>query len=118
LPECGPFQFWQVCDVLYYFLWLWLNLHGLSYSDGWEHMWYIWDIYIVIFRKMGFRQEEGVRFLGVEKCFYFFHTLDQPICIPRCYVVYMNYFTNFLSMVVIRLVSVLICSAFLEKIVS
>jgi hypothetical protein len=43
--------------------------------------------------------------------------LDQPVCITRRYVVYVNYFTN-LSTVVMRLLSVLICSACLEKIVS
>jgi hypothetical protein len=31
-----------------------------------------WDIYIVLFSKMGFGYQEDVYFQGVEKCFYFF----------------------------------------------
>jgi hypothetical protein len=54
----------------------------------------VWDIYIVLFRKMGFGHQEDVYFLGVEKYFYFFYVLDQLVCIPRRYVVYVNYFTN------------------------
>jgi hypothetical protein len=56
----------------------------------------VWDIYeyIVLFRKMGFEHQEDVYFLGVEKYFYFFYAMGQPICIPRRYVVYVNYFTN------------------------
>jgi hypothetical protein len=77
-----------------------------------------WDIYIVLFRKLGIGHEEDVYFLGVEKYFYFFYVLGQPVCIPRCYVVYLNYFTNLLSTVVRRFISVLICSACLDKIIS
>jgi hypothetical protein len=72
------------------------------------------DIYIVLFHKMGFGHQEDDCFLGVEKYFSFFYVLGQPICIPRCYVVYVNYFTNLLSMVVRRFTSMLICSACLE----
>jgi hypothetical protein len=78
----------------------------------------VWDIYIVLFHKMGFGHQEDVYFLGVEKYFYFFCALGQPICIPRRYVVYVNYFTNLLSLVVRRFMSMLICSACLDKIVS
>jgi hypothetical protein len=78
----------------------------------------VWDIYIVLFRKMGFGHQEDVCFLGVEKCFYVFYALDQPVCIPRQYVVYVNYFTNLLSTLVRGFMSVLICSACLNKIVS
>jgi hypothetical protein len=59
----------------------------------------VWAIYIVLFRKMGFGHQEDVYFVGVEKYFYFFYALGQPICIPRCYVVCVYYFTNLLSMV-------------------
>jgi hypothetical protein len=41
------------------------------------------DIYIVLFRKMGFGHQEDVYFLGVEKYFCFFYALGQPVCIPR-----------------------------------
>jgi hypothetical protein len=78
----------------------------------------VWDIYIVIFRKMGFGQQEDIYFLDVEKYFYFFYALGQPVCIPRRCVVYVNYFTNLLSTVVRRFMSVLISSACLDKIVS
>jgi hypothetical protein len=44
--------------------------------------------------------------------------LDQAVCIPRRYVVYVNHFTNLLSTVVGRFISVLLCSACLDKIVS
>jgi hypothetical protein len=67
---------------------------------------------------MGFKHQEDVCFLGVEKYFYFFYALDQAVCIPRRYVVYVNYFTDLLSMVVKRFISVLICSACLDSTVS
>jgi hypothetical protein len=44
--------------------------------------------------------------------------LEQGVCIPRRYVVYVNHFTNLLSMAVRRFISVLICSACLDNIVS
>jgi hypothetical protein len=78
----------------------------------------VWNIYIVLFRKMGFGHQEDIYFLDVEKNFYFFYALAQPFCIPRCYVVYLNYFTNLLSRVVRSFMSVLICSTCLDKIVS
>jgi hypothetical protein len=78
----------------------------------------IWDIYIVLFHKMGFGHQEDVYFLGVEKHLYFFYALGQPVCIPRCYVVHVNYFANLLSTAVRRFMSVLICSTCLDKIVS
>jgi hypothetical protein len=80
----------------------------------------VWDFYsyIVLFRKMGFGHQYDVYFLDVEKYFYIFYALDQPVRILRSYVVYMNYFTNLLSTVVRRFMSVLICSACLNKIVS
>jgi hypothetical protein len=74
----------------------------------------VWDIHIGLFHKMGFGHQEDVCFRGVEKYFYLFYTLGQPICIPRLYV---NYFTN-LSTAVRTFLSVLICSACLDKIVS
>jgi hypothetical protein len=58
-----------------------------------------------------------VYFLGVEKYLHFFYALVLPVCIPR-YVVYMNYFTSFLRMVLRRLMSVFICSICLDKIIS
>jgi hypothetical protein len=78
----------------------------------------VWDIYIVLFRKMGFRHQEDVYFLGVEKYFYFFYTLDQAVCIPSRYVVYVNYFSNLLSTVVRGFMCLLIFSACLDKIIS
>jgi hypothetical protein len=78
----------------------------------------VWDIYVVSFRKMGFGHQEDVYFLGVEKYFYFFYALGQPVCIPRRCVVYVNYFTKLLSTVVRRFMSVLICSSCLDEIVS
>jgi hypothetical protein len=77
-----------------------------------------WDIYTVLFRKIGFGHQEDIYFLGFEKYFCFFYALGQPVCIPRRYVVYVNYFTNLLNPVVRTFMSVLICSACLEKIVS
>jgi hypothetical protein len=77
-----------------------------------------WDFYIVLFRKMGFGHQEDVYFLDVEIYFYFFYALGEPVCIPRRCVVYVNYFTNLLSTAVRRFMSVLICSACLDKIVS
>jgi hypothetical protein len=62
---------------------------------------------------MGFGHQEDVYFLDAEK----FYALDQLVCIPHRYVVYVNYFTN-LSTVVRRFKSELICSACLDKIVS
>jgi hypothetical protein len=59
-----------------------------------------------------------VYFLGVEEYFYIFYALGQLVCIPRRYVAYVNYFTHFLSTVVRRFMSVLICSVCLDKIVS
>jgi hypothetical protein len=44
--------------------------------------------------------------------------LGQPVCLPRYYAVYVNHFTNLLSTVVRRFISVLICSACLDSIVS
>jgi hypothetical protein len=73
----------------------------------------VWDIYIVLFRKKGFGHQEDVYFLGAEKYFYFFYALDQPVSIPRRYVVYVNHFTN-LSTVVRRFIRVLIRSACLD----
>jgi hypothetical protein len=67
---------------------------------------------------MGFGHQVDVCFLGVEKYFYVFYALGQPVCIPRRYVVYVNYFPDLLSTVVRRFVSVLICSAYMDKIVS
>jgi hypothetical protein len=46
-----------------------------------------WDIYIVLFRKMGFERNEDVYLLGAEKYFCFFCALGQPVSIPCCYVV-------------------------------
>jgi hypothetical protein len=66
---------------------------------------------------MGFGDQEDVYILGVEK-YYFFYALGQPVCIPRRYVAYVNYFINLLSTVVRRIMSMLICSASLDKIVS
>jgi hypothetical protein len=48
------------------------------------------DIYIVLFRRMGFGHQEDVYFLGVEKNFYLFSALDQPVYIRRRYVVHVN----------------------------
>jgi hypothetical protein len=76
----------------------------------------VWDIYIVLLRKMGFGRQQDVHFLGVEKYFYFLYALGQPICFPRRYVVYVNYLTNLLSTVVRRFMSVLICSSCLDEI--
>jgi hypothetical protein len=67
---------------------------------------------------MGFGHQEDVCFLGAEKYFDFFYALEQAVCIPCRYVVYVNYFTSLLSMVVWRFMSVLICSACLDKIAS
>jgi hypothetical protein len=78
----------------------------------------VWDIYIVLFCKMGFGHQENVYLLGVEKYYYFFYALGQHVCNPSRYVVYVNYFTDLLSMVVRRFMSVLIYSACLDKIVS
>jgi hypothetical protein len=78
----------------------------------------VWNILIVLFCKMGFGHQEDVYFLGVQKHFYFFYALDPAVCIPRRYVVYVNHFTNLLSTVVRRSISVLIFSACLDKIVS
>jgi hypothetical protein len=44
--------------------------------------------------------------------------LEQAVCIPRRYVAYVNHFTNLLSTVVRRFISVLICPASLDNIVS
>jgi hypothetical protein len=66
---------------------------------------------------MRFGHQEDVYFLGVEK-YFIFYELGQPVCVPRRYVVCVNYFNNLLSTVVRRLRSVLICSACLENIVS
>jgi hypothetical protein len=77
-----------------------------------------WEIYIVLFRKIGFGHQEDVYFLSVEKYFYFFYAAAQPVCIPRRCVVCVNYFTNLLSTVVRRFMSGLIYSASLDKIVS
>jgi hypothetical protein len=43
----------------------------------------VWDIYIALFRKMGFGHQEDVYFLGVQKYFYFNNALEQAVCIPR-----------------------------------
>jgi hypothetical protein len=67
---------------------------------------------------MGFRHQEDVYFLCVEKYFYIFYELGQSICIPRRFVVYVNYFSNLLTTVVRRFVGVLICSACLDKFIS
>jgi hypothetical protein len=74
----------------------------------------VWDIYIIMFCEMDFGHPRGC----AEKYDYFFHALGQPVCSPRRHVVYVNYFTNLLSAVVRRFMSVLICSACLDKIVS
>jgi hypothetical protein len=78
----------------------------------------VWNIYILLFCQMGFGHQEDVSFLGVEKYLYFLYALDQAVCIPRLYVVYVNHFTNLLSTVVRRFISVLIFSACLDNIVS
>jgi hypothetical protein len=78
----------------------------------------VWVIYIALFRKMGFGHQEDVYFLGVEKYFYYYDALEQAVCIPRRYVVYVNHFTNLLSTVVRRFMSMLICSACWDKILS
>jgi hypothetical protein len=44
--------------------------------------------------------------------------LGEPVCIPPRYVVHVNYFTNLLSAVERRFMSVLIFSACMDKIVS
>jgi hypothetical protein len=77
-----------------------------------------WDFYIVLIRKMGFSHQEDVCFLDVGKYFCFFYALGQPVCIPRCYVLYVNYFTSLLSTVVRKFMSILIRSAYLDKIIS
>jgi hypothetical protein len=84
---------------------------GSVYSIG-------WDFYMVSFREIDFGHQEDVYFLGVEKYFDIFYALGQPVCNPRRYIVYVNCFTNLLSTVVRRFMSVLICSACLDKIVS
>jgi hypothetical protein len=38
----------------------------------------VWDIYIVLFRKMEFEHKEGVYFLDVEKYFYTFMRWVSP----------------------------------------
>jgi hypothetical protein len=77
-----------------------------------------WDFFVVLFCKMNFGHQEDVYFLGIEKYFYLFYELGQPVCIPRRYVVYLNYFTNLLSTVVRRFMSVLRCSACLDRVFS
>jgi hypothetical protein len=42
-----------------------------------------WDIYRVLFRKMGFERYEDVYFLGAEKYFCFPYALGQPVGIRR-----------------------------------
>jgi hypothetical protein len=64
---------------------------------------------------MGFGLQGNVYFLGVEKYFYIFYELGQLVCIPRPYVAYANYFTNLLSTMVSRFMSVVIYSACLDK---
>jgi hypothetical protein len=64
---------------------------------------------------MGFGHEEDVCFLGVDKYVYFY-TLGQPVCIPRCYVVYVDYCASLFCTVVRRIVSVFICTACFDKI--
>jgi hypothetical protein len=66
---------------------------------------------------MGFGHQEDVYFLGAEKYFCIFYALDQPVFIPRHYVAHANCFTNFLSTVGGDFMSVLICSACLDKII-
>jgi hypothetical protein len=44
--------------------------------------------------------------------------LGQPVCTPRHYVVYVIYFTHFVNTVVWRFMSVLVCSAYLDKMFS
>jgi hypothetical protein len=67
---------------------------------------------------MGLGPQENVCFLGVEKYSDFLCVFGQPVCIPRRHVVYVNYFTNLLSTVVRTVMSVVICSACLDKIIS
>lgn len=76
------------------------------------------DFYIVSFRKIEFGHQEDVYFLDVEKYFGIFQLLGQPICIPQCYVIYVNYFTSLLSKVVRIFMKAFICSVCLVKIVS
>jgi hypothetical protein len=75
----------------------------------------VWNIYIVLSRKMGFGHQEDVYFLGVEE--YIFHTFGQPVFIPRRCVLFVNYFPN-INTAVKRFMSVLICSHCLNKIIS
>jgi hypothetical protein len=48
---------------------------------------------LIPYCKIGFRNQEDVYFLGVEKYFDFSYALGQPVCIPRCYFVYVNCLT-------------------------
>jgi hypothetical protein len=82
-PDCGPFHMWQDRDVLY----ICSNDYGCTCMGRRIQMVgsvcnIIWDIYIFLFRKMGFGHQEDVYFLGVEK--YFFYALGQLLCISRC----------------------------------
>jgi hypothetical protein len=69
-----------------------------------------WNFYIVSFRKMGFGHQDSIYFLGVEKYLDFFYALSQPVCIPCCYIVCVNYFTSSSSTELRRFMSVFICS--------
>jgi hypothetical protein len=63
-----------------------------------------------------FGDQIDISFLCVEKYLYFLNAYGQPSCIPRRYAVYVNYFTDFLSTMVMRFMSILICSACLNKV--
>jgi hypothetical protein len=104
-------EFAMFCVFSYEYVWTCIRIVGRVCDI-------VWDIYIVLFRIMCFGHQEVFYFLGVEKYFYFFYALGQPICIPRRYVVYVKYFTKLLSTAVRRFMNVLVSSACLNKIVS
>jgi hypothetical protein len=77
-----------------------------------------WNFYIFSFRKIDFGHQEDVYFLAVEKYFHIVYALSQSLLFYAAILYAWINFTSLLSAVVRRFMSVLICSACFDKIVS